>query len=138
MGGDLNLQYMVAATLDTITRKNEFAVKVMQTDDSLDCLIGLADPSMPDEVVAEACRALYNLVAVESKESRELLVSAGLVEVLHAVAINKPIEVRCPAQDAIAILGDNADKIAALEAEYGLDFSYGKQEDEKEKQEEED
>jgi len=135
--GDANLQYMVAATLDTITRKEEFGIKVVNTADSLDCLIGLADPKMPDEVCAEAARALYNMIAIENTEIREVLTAAGLVEVLQLIATNKPIEVRCAAQDGLAILGDNADKIAELEAEYGLNFSYGKQEEEKDKNEEE-
>lgn len=136
--GDPHLQYMVAATLETITRKEEFARKVVDTEDSLDCLIGLADPQMSDEVCAESTRALLNLISIESTEIRERLKSAGLSEVLQPLVGNKPIEIRCAAADAIAILGDNADKIAALEAEYGLDFSYGKQEQEEKQEEEED
>jgi len=126
---------MVAATMDTITRKDDFGIKVVNTAESLDCLIGLADPKMPDEVCAEAVRALYNLIAIENTEISELLVSAGLTEVLMAVAGGKPIEIRCAAQDGLAILNQNADKIAALEAEYGLDFSYGNIAEEKEDEE---
>jgi len=136
--GDSNIQYMVAATLDTITRKDDFGAKVVNTPESLDCLIGLADPKMPDEVVAEAARALYNLIAIENSEIREVLISAGLTEVLQNIAANKPIEIRCAAADGLAILGNNADKIAALEAEYGLDFSYGKLEEDKDDDEKDD
>ncbi len=60
------------------------------------------------------------------------------MEVLQQLAKNKPIEVRCAAQDGLAILCNNAAKIAELEQEYGLDFSYCKQEDTAKEEEEND
>ena len=123
--GDVNIQYMVAATMDVITKKKDFAKKVLETPDSVECLIQLCAFKMNDDVIAEAARALFNLVSLEEKKCREVLMTAGVVQVLQLISKNKPIEVRMPALDGLSVLTNNEDKIKQLEGEYGLDFAYG-------------
>ena len=136
--GDVNIQYMVAATMDVITKKKDFAKKVLDTVDSVECLIQLSGFKMNDDVIAEAARALFNLVSLEDKQSREFLASTGLVEVLRLISKDKPIEVRMPALDALSILTNNEEKIKQLEQQYGLDFSYGVVEEKKKEGSDED
>ena len=93
---------------------------------------------MNDDVIAEAARALFNLVSLEDKQSREFLASTGLVEVLRLISKDKPIEVRMPALDALSILTNNEEKIKQLEQQYGLDFSYGVVEEKKKEGSDED
>jgi len=130
--GDQNIMYMTAACIDVITRKKDFAIKVLNTDSCLDCLMGLAGPRIPDEVVAEAVRALLNIISIDTPEIRDKILSAGVIDCLKCIITDKPIEVRYPAEDALALLTNDQDKIKKLETKYGLDFSYGVADPEKE------
>lgn len=134
--------YFLAATLDTVTRKEEFAMKIVAHEniegdkDVLKCLLKLADTNAyPEDVVAEAVRAMYNLtVCVENataanNELRAMLEEDLTMDVLRALAApTKTIEIRCVAADTLAILTNNRDRIAELQAEFGLNFSYGQAE----------
>jgi len=130
--------YFVASTLDSVTRKEEFAHKVAAHEntegekDTLKCLMRLASNNQPEDVVAEAVRVIFNLtVSVENataskNDLRDRLEQPEVMDMLRGLAADtKPIEVRCVAADTLAILTNHQDQIQELEGQYGLNFSYG-------------
>ena len=132
--------YFVVSTLDVVTRKEEFAHIVGDHEsaggekDALQLLTKLCANSKPDDVVAEAVRVIFNLtVSVENRtadkcELRERLEEPQVMDLLRGLtAETKPIEVRCGASDALAILTNNQDLILELEAEHGLNFNCPRQ-----------
>jgi len=64
--------------------------------------------------------------SASNNQLRALLEEEETMDALRVLAgSNKPIEVRCVAADTLALLTNNKERIAELEAEYGLNFSYG-------------
>eukprot|EP00656_Telonema_subtile_P053674 TRINITY_DN7830_c0_g1_i8.p1 TRINITY_DN7830_c0_g1~~TRINITY_DN7830_c0_g1_i8.p1 ORF type:complete len:271 (-),score=70.83 TRINITY_DN7830_c0_g1_i8:44-856(-) len=131
--------YFIAATLATVTKKEDFTMKVMAHEnvegekDALKPLLKLTDCGLhSDDVVAEGVRAIFNItscvhnLAHAGNELLALLQADPVMDRLRALAgPMKTIEIRCVAADALGILTANRDQIMSLEAEFGLNFGYG-------------